>query len=613
MSAVTTLNNNPDSLWKILPRSATQLERDLLKSTSSDEFRRVFGLIPEVKREIEHPDWLPFLLIEYGAAEAAKLFKDWPALLEYIKMIRGKQGTPFAVEEMAKLMRYAQNLIWEEPEATVHFPEFQLALGEYEPSLARLCTLRKLVNTVKPARGRFRRLFHGWDERQMQWDDDEFGSFWDSESGVDILPLGLYGDYRSDDQFIVSLGQSFVRNVTMPQIELSDSADIERGYPLVLVERHFLAQTTSEFYPLLDTEAFDGDIIEDPGVNVGTREAQVPFLEFMSSTIWEQGYPVPVAADAGFPVSDFDGFDGSVETVPSSLFNRVALFAEPELDSTQLDEVAHVTETDAGEESLMDTDELDGGVAAESTFALYVDLIKTVPVALRLHTHRGDNIPFGIYKDTGHTQPATQDGDLVAVWRDELSGSGVRAVQTNPALRMRLRFRDGVPVLSNEVESGGFSLTLDSTYRENPVFACVGITPNQDGAAMPNLTNILSTPYTFAATGFRITAKGTGNVWGTYGMTMFKPAATVLSAGVKTTLAVDVLDADGNPVILRRNGIVEASVDNTQGISLVSDIQIGYQSGQARTFIGDYTSIVIAESLTSGQKALVEEYVTLLR
>lgn len=372
MSAVTTLSNNPDTLWKILPRSATRLERDLLKTTSSDEFRRAMGLIPRVKRELEPTDWIPFLLIEYGAAEAAKLFKDWRKLLDYIKMIRGKQGTPFAVEEMAKLMRYAQNQIWEEPEPTVHFPEFQLELGEYEPSLARISTLRKLINTVKPARGRFRRVFHGWDERQMVWDDTEFGCFWDAESGVDILPLGVYGDYRGDDQFIVSLGQFFLRQVTLPAIAINDSSDPQRGYPLVLVERHFMSQSMSDFYPTLDTEGWDGDIIDDPGTRLKTIIAPAELAESEFVTLWEQGYPTQLTNTVVPPLLDDEGWDGDVEggTVEKHVDETAGDDLELETPSHILEHMFSTESVGAGEGETLDTDELDGGSGVESPFTL---------------------------------------------------------------------------------------------------------------------------------------------------------------------------------------------------------------------------------------------------
>jgi hypothetical protein len=67
--------------------------------------------------------------------------------------------------------------------------------------------------------------------------------------------------------------------------------------------------------------------------------------------------------------------------------------------------------------------------------------------SLRLQTHRGDGIPLGLYQDTACTIPATTDGDFIAAWRDELSGSGLFAVQSISTKQPKLRFSGGVPWL----------------------------------------------------------------------------------------------------------------------------------------------------------------------
>jgi len=73
--------------------------------------------------------------------------------------------------------------------------------------------------------------------------------------------------------------------------------------------------------------------------------------------------------------------------------------------------------------------------------------IDGVDFILRLQTHRGDCIPLGLYTDMACSTPATEHGDAIAAWRDELSGSGVVAVQSDPERRPLLRFREGVPTI----------------------------------------------------------------------------------------------------------------------------------------------------------------------
>ncbi|WAC18937.1 hypothetical protein OVA24_17025 [Luteolibacter sp. SL250] len=55
--------------------------------------------------------------------------------------------------------------------------------------------------------------------------------------------------------------------------------------------------------------------------------------------------------------------------------------------------------------------------------------------------------PLGLYKDTACTIPATHDGDAIAAWRDELSGSGLVAVQSITSRQPALRFTGGIPWL----------------------------------------------------------------------------------------------------------------------------------------------------------------------
>lgn len=88
------------------------------------------------------------------------------------------------------------------------------------------------------------------------------------------------------------------------------------------------------------------------------------------------------------------------------------------------------------------------------------DSLAGIPFALRLQTHRGDNIPLGLYQDAACTIPAVTDGDPVGGWRDEISGSGLVAVQSISTQRPTLRFRSGVPVLEFDGVDDFLSLTL---------------------------------------------------------------------------------------------------------------------------------------------------------
>lgn len=279
MSAAITLPLEEDTLWKVLPRSATSLERDILKLANTDNLREAAIGLTDIKYILEPTDFIPLLLMEYGFAEAAKRFLDYPTLLEAAKRLRGKFGTPCAILEMAKIMGYTNATLWEEPEPTIHFPEFQLNLGQYEWRLDRLATLRHLINVVKPVRGRLRRVFYGWDDRQTKWDESFWGNYWDTYSGIDILPL--VSDrltYRIDDLYIVSMGlyQNDITQLPLLESALDTEATVEES---LLIEA-YVDMLYSESYDVrLDQGYFDfqidifpdGSIIPAPdyGVCVG--------------------------------------------------------------------------------------------------------------------------------------------------------------------------------------------------------------------------------------------------------------------------------------------------------------------------------------------------------
>jgi hypothetical protein len=77
----------------------------------------------------------------------------------------------------------------------------------------------------------------------------------------------------------------------------------------------------------------------------------------------------------------------------------------------------------------------------------WVDPLAGITFALRLQTHRGDGVPYGLYQDTACTIRATADGHSVAAWRDEISGSGLVAIQGTSTKRPTLRFSGGIPWL----------------------------------------------------------------------------------------------------------------------------------------------------------------------
>lgn len=53
----------------------------------------------------------------------------------------------------------------------------------------------------------------------------------------------------------------------------------------------------------------------------------------------------------------------------------------------------------------------------------------------------------GLYKDTACTIPATVAGDIIKGWKDEMTGSGMIAIQATDSKAPTLQFEGGVPVV----------------------------------------------------------------------------------------------------------------------------------------------------------------------
>jgi hypothetical protein len=74
------------------------------------------------------------------------------------------------------------------------------------------------------------------------------------------------------------------------------------------------------------------------------------------------------------------------------------------------------------------------------------DPLAGIPFVVRWQSYAG-GAPIGYYLDEACTIPAVTEFDLVVAIKDELSGSGLVAVQTNPDRQAMLVFVNGVPGL----------------------------------------------------------------------------------------------------------------------------------------------------------------------
>jgi hypothetical protein len=92
------------------------------------------------------------------------------------------------------------------------------------------------------------------------------------------------------------------------------------------------------------------------------------------------------------------------------------------------------------------------------------DPLAGISLTIRLQTHRGDGVPLGLYQDTACTIPAINDGHSIAAWRDELSDSGLTAVQSVSTKRPTLKFVSGKPVVRFDGVDDYLSVTLPRPF-----------------------------------------------------------------------------------------------------------------------------------------------------
>ena len=101
--------------------------------------------------------------------------------------------------------------------------------------------------------------------------------------------------------------------------------------------------------------------------------------------------------------------------------------------------------------------------------------------------------PLGLYKDTTCTIPATNEGDLIAGWRDEISGSGLVAVQDVSTKRPSLRFVAGRPVVRFDGVDDVLQTTIQApddafSYAASGGFRGTGIYPALIGSPPDGVT-----------------------------------------------------------------------------------------------------------------------------
>lgn len=82
-----------------------------------------------------------------------------------------------------------------------------------------------------------------------------------------------------------------------------------------------------------------------------------------------------------------------------------------------------------------------------------VDPLAGINIIFRLQTHNGDGVPLGLYQDESCTTPATSQNDPVVAIRDEITESGVIAIDNGSVQEAYLDFIGGVPTVRTTINT----------------------------------------------------------------------------------------------------------------------------------------------------------------
>lgn len=257
-----------DELWKVLPRNATTLERDLLRITPFDGILQ--PAIPSIilsKHTVIPDNWLPWLILEYGLGRLQEFIPDARQLVQEGLLFNRRIGTASAITQAAGWLDMEVEL-WEEPEHGLHFAEFQLKLISSVPSWTELiCKLGRAIDIAKPARGRFRRLYNDrWNIDSFVLDNSQWGDILDNYSGVWGPEIGLCGGR----QLWVSLG-------VLADLSPINSPMIEGGG---LVGDFIIAEEVATSYiPPYEWPILDDEFTDPPGFSPAPMGATLHLAE----------------------------------------------------------------------------------------------------------------------------------------------------------------------------------------------------------------------------------------------------------------------------------------------------------------------------------------------
>lgn len=178
--------------WKLLPINASKLERDLLKVLPVPQAILDGVQMIGVRKVHDIPDsFVPWLVLEYGLVWMRDYLADDRVILEQGIELNQIKGTPASLKMVLSWFGYSNVTVREADRPLLHFAEFEIDPGEIIIDLDTIPNIFRAINEVKPARSRFRRIFHGHDKKVFYLSESKLNSeYLGHPSGISYDDLG---------------------------------------------------------------------------------------------------------------------------------------------------------------------------------------------------------------------------------------------------------------------------------------------------------------------------------------------------------------------------------------------------------------------------------------
>lgn len=215
----------------LLPVNSTPLERAIGLALDRED-QVAHGVEAMHAFKFQRPllaggDFGPWLLVEYGLGAIARFFETHEAAIDAGVPWSRKRGTPAAIAAAIAWLGHTAISVEHQFPRRRKWNRYQIGMGALPPldkEVAHLNDAEFLAGLSDPARSVFRRGFHGYDVRALEFGKGRWGgAIWGASSGVAVAGGTTRWSHGRTHEVAVTLSAA-----TMAALRL----DVENGDPV---------------------------------------------------------------------------------------------------------------------------------------------------------------------------------------------------------------------------------------------------------------------------------------------------------------------------------------------------------------------------------------------